>query len=272
MHQLPSWFQRVSTAGVFFVELAVPILIFMPRLWRFIGGASILIFQWFIFLTGNYTFFNLLTMALCLFLFDDAALERLRFLRIRDVRVKPGVTVALAIVIVMISGVELWDMFSGEQSSLVSAVSPFGIVNTYGLFAVMTTSRPEIIVQGSNDRETWVDYEFKYKPGDVRRPPRWVAPYQPRLDWQMWFAALGSWRSNAWFGNLMVRLLEGSPEVLGLLAKNPFPGGPPKYVRAVVYDYSFTDFRTRQATGEWWQRTERGRYFPEISLDMMQRR
>ena len=269
MHQLPAWFQRGSTAGVFFVELLVPFLIFAPRLWRFFGAFCILAFQSLIFLTGNYTFFNLLTMALCLFLFDDAALGRWRWLRLRNVRVKPAVAIGLAVAIVLVSGVELWDMFEGEQSSLVSAISPFGIVNTYGLFAVMTTSRPEIIVEGSNDGVTWLDYEFKFKPGDLRHAPRWVEPYQPRLDWQMWFAALGDWRGNPWFGNFMVRLLEGSPEVLGLLGKNPFPGAPPKYVRAIEYDYSFTDFATRRATGDWWNRTPRGRYFPEVSRDLV---
>ena len=268
MHQLPLWFHRLSTAGVFFVELFVPILIFGPRRWRFFAAFSILSFQLLILLTGNYTFFNFLTLALCLFLFDDAALGGFH-LRDRAVRIKPAVATALAFVIVTLSGVELWDMFAGTDSSLVRAVAPFGIVNTYGLFAVMTTSRPEIIVQGSNDAATWLDYEFKFKPGDLRKPPRWVAPFQPRLDWQMWFAALSDFRSNAWFGNFMVRLLQGSPDVLGLLGKNPFPNAPPKYIRAMLYDYSFTDFATRRATGDWWQRTPRGRYFPEISLEMV---
>ena len=149
---------------------------------------------------------------------------------------------------------------------MVRVAAPFGITNTYGLFAVMTTSRPEIIVQGSNDGDTWLDYEFKFKPGDLKKAPRWVAPYQPRLDWQMWFAALSNYQSNPWFSNFMVRLLQGSPDVLGLLAKNPFPGSPPKYIRALVFDYSFTDFATRRATGDWWARVPRGLYFPATAL------
>ena len=127
--------------------------------------------------------------------------------------------------------------------------APFGIVNTYGLFAVMTTNRPEIIVQGSNDGRTWLDYEFKYKPGDLRRAARWVAPYQPRLDWQMWFAALSGPQGASWFDNFVVRLLQGSPEVRGLLGKDPFARIAPKYVRALLFNYGFTDFSTRHETG-----------------------
>lgn len=162
-------------------------------------------------------------------------------------------------------------MFFGSipdgANALMRLAAPFGIVNTYGLFAVMTTSRPEIIVQGSNDRENWMDYEFRYKAGDLRRAPQWVEPHQPRLDWQMWFAALSSQRPPPWFANFMVRLLQGSPEVLALLAKNPFPQAPPKYVRAVLFTYSFTNSSERRATGDWWKRTPRGMYFPVIALE-----
>jgi lipase maturation factor 1 len=268
-NQLPVRFHRFSTAMVFVIELGVPFLFLAPRLWRYFGGFCLLFLQSLIFLTGNYTFFNLLTMALCLFLFDDAALSKLR-LRTNRLRVKPAFAVALAVIIGALSISELWGMFAGstsdEANDLVRLAAPFGIVNTYGLFAVMTTTRPEIIVQGSNDRDTWLDYEFKYKPGDLRRPPRWVAPHQPRLDWQMWFAALSGPRGAPWFDNFMVRLLQGSPEVRGLLAKDPFPASPPKYVRALLFNYSFTDFSARRATGDWWKRSPRGMYFPEISL------
>jgi lipase maturation factor 1 len=268
LYQLPLHLHRFTTGMVLFIELAVPFLIFGPRLWRFAGAGALLFLQVMILLTGNYTFFNLLTMSLCLFVFDDRALARLR-LRARTVRTRPAFVVAAAAVVVVLSASELWAMFlstSPETSTLVRVMAPFQIVNTYGLFASMTTSRPEIIVQGSNDGETWLDYEFPYKPGDLRRPPRWVAPYQPRLDWQMWFAALSDYRGSPWFGNFMLRLLQGSPDVLGLLARNPFPAAPPKYVRAELYDYSFTDFATRRATGNWWKRTQQRFYFPAVSL------
>src|SRR5262249_821960 len=135
-------------------------------------------------------------------------------------------------------------------------------VNSYGLFAVMTTTRPEIVIEGSNDSETWLAYEFRYKPGDVNRAPQIVEPHQPRLDWQMWFAALGSYQQNRWFSNLMVRVLQGEPSVLRLLRYNPFPGTPPRYARARLYIYHFTHWRERA----WWTREEHGLYFPAVSL------
>ena len=147
-----------------------------------------------------------------------------------------------------------------------SWLEPYHIVSSYGLFAVMTTKRLEIIVQGSNDGQNWKDYGFKYKPGRLSREPGWVAPNQPRLDWQMWFAALGSYRTNPWFVNFIVRLLQGSPQVLSLLGRNPFPDAPPVYVRAVAYNYTFTSYAARRATGNWWQRRLVGLYFPAVTL------
>ncbi len=270
MNQLPAGFHHFSTAMVLGIELLAPFFIFLPRLWRFFGAGWLLFLQAMIILTGNYTFFNWLTIALCLFLFDDAALAKLR-LKTRGVRVKPVLARAVAVIVLVLSAFELWGMFGDSSTEganvLVRLAAPFGIVNTYGLFAVMTTTRREIVVQGSNDGRMWRDYEFNYKPGDLREPPRWVAPHQPRLDWQMWFAALSGARGAPWFGNFLVRLLQGSPEVLGLLAKDPFVGAPPKYVRALLFDYSFTDLAERRGTGEWWKRTERGMYFRAISLE-----
>jgi predicted DCC family thiol-disulfide oxidoreductase YuxK len=269
MYQLPLVFQRFSTACALFIELAIPFLFFAPRRWRFWGAGLALFLQAMIFLTGNYTFFNVLTMALCLFLFDDYALRRLR-LRARLVRTSRPVAIVAAAVLLLLSVSGLWQIFFAApfepENSVARAAAPFQIANTYGLFASMTTSRPEIIVQGSKDGETWLDYEFPFKPGDLGRAPRWAAPYQPRLDWQMWLAALSDYQSSPWFTNFMVRLLQGSPAVMGLLARNPFPEAPPKYVRAELFDYSFTDFRARRATGQWWARQPRGLYFPKISL------
>ena len=129
-----------------------------------------------------------------------------------------------------------------------------------------STTRSEIIVEGSKDGNIWVPYEFKYKPGDLKRPPMQVAPHQPRLDWQMWFAALGNYKNNPWFLNFMVRLLQGSPEVLKLLETNPFPERPPRYIRATLYRYRFTDFATRRREGTWWRRDRMGLYIPPLSL------
>jgi len=140
------------------------------------------------------------------------------------------------------------------------------IVNSYGLFAVMTTARPEIIIEGSDDGVHWREYTFKYKPGDVRRLPLWNIPHQPRLDWQMWFAALGRASQNPWFLRFLQRLLENSPEVTALLGSNPFPDKPPLYVRALLYDYRYSSREEKEATGAWWVRQPEGIYYPATAL------
>ena len=154
----------------------------------------------------------------------------------------------------------------GMFGAMTRAVAPLLIVNPYGLFAVMTISRPEIVIEGSADGRVWREYVFRYKPGPLSRPALWNIPHQPRLDWQMWFAALGDVRENPWFISLMRCLLEGRPSVLALLAANPFEGAVPLYVRAQLYEYRFTDRRTHELTGEWWARQRLGLYFPEVSL------
>lgn len=282
-HLLPAWFQRVSVGMVFVIELAVPFLIFMPRRVRMLGALVLAFLQVLILLTGNYAFFNWLTLALCLLLLDDAALRRWlperfasAFTGLSDApeasNIRNRALNAFAIVMILLSSALFAGRLAGRRmpwpvEAVAGWVAPFRIINTYGLFAVMTTDRPEIIVEGSTDGQTWTAYYFRYKPGDLSRTPHWVAPHQPRLDWQMWFAALGGYTNNPWFVNFMQRLLEGSPEVLALLEYNPFPDSPPTYVRAVLYDYRFTDPATWRETGEWWQREALGMYFPAVSLD-----
>jgi predicted DCC family thiol-disulfide oxidoreductase YuxK len=280
-NQLPVWFQKLSVIGVFVIELFVPFLIFAPRRLRHWGGATMIAFQILIALSGNYAFFNLLAITLCLLLWDDAAWQQCfpaRFVRRLEGPAEPPsrpgwrrlLYAALAIFILFLSGLEMLGDFAPpaapQAAEFMEWIEPFHIVNLYGLFAVMTTERMEIVLQGSQDGQNWRSYSFKYKPGNPKRRPEWVAPYQPRLDWQMWFAALGSYRQNPWFIGMVGRLLEGSPDVLRLLRHNPFPGAPPRFVRAVAYDYHFTDFAARRATGSWWRRDYKGLYFPAVSL------
>jgi hypothetical protein len=150
--------------------------------------------------------------------------------------------------------------------ALYLAAEPFRVVNPYGLFQVMTTSRPEIVIEGSDDGVEWKTYEFRWKVGDVKRRPEFVAPHQPRLDWQMWFAAISSFREESWFLSFCHRLLDDSAPVTALLEKNPFPRAPPRFLRATVYDYHFTDPATRRATGAWWRRAPLGLYCPVLTL------
>ena len=275
--KLPMLAQKASTAMTFVIELGVPFLVFGPRRVRHFAACGLIGLQLLIFLTGNYAFFNILTIALCLFLFDDDDLAKLAPARFRawfaarrmGTLPRPPLVSAITLVLVL-SFFQLWTTFAGRVPEigepLLRVAEPFGIVNRYGLFADMTTSRPEIIVQGSMDGQTWTEYQFRYKAGPLTRAPGWVAPYQPRLDWQMWFAALGGYQTNPWFVNFMFRLLQGSPDVLRLLETAP-PGPPPRFVRALLFDYSFTSWTTRQKTGDWWKRASRGDYLPPISLD-----
>jgi predicted DCC family thiol-disulfide oxidoreductase YuxK len=281
-HQLPAWFQQTSTALMFGIELVIPFLIFAPRRFRHFACGVLIALQVLILLTGNYCFFNLLTIALCLTLLDDEAIgslvRRLRRIGAGETPGLPGlrwpakVTVPLACLILALSVMQLAHTFRervpwpAPLRGLYGWLAPFRTFNSYGLFAVMTNPRLEIIVQGSNDGTNWLNYEFKYKPGELRRRPRFVEPHQPRLDWQMWFAALGDYKRNPWFVNFCVRLLQDSPEVVSLLSRDPFANAPPRYIRALVYEYHFTDFATRRRTGEWWRRELKGRYLPVISL------
>jgi lipase maturation factor 1 len=137
------------------------------------------------------------------------------------------------------------------------------IVNPYGAFAEIVTERNELIIEGSSDGREWREYEFKYKPRELTRSPSWNIPHQPRLDWQMWFAAIGN-ESRDWFPNFLNRLLQGSPKVLTLLADNP--ESPPKFVRAMLYQYRFTTSEEKHASWQWWERGQTGIYYPQISL------
>ena len=276
-HQFPEWFQKASVIGMFAGEMVVPFLIFAPRRLRAAGCIGLVGLQMLIILTGNYCFFNLLTIALCLLLIDDVTWKGLltkRFMpTIRFIEQPPrryrriGIAI-VATLLLLLSGIRFaGQLFRDARFPDVAWIAPFRSVNTYGLFADMTESRPEIIVEGSNDRITWQTYQFRWKPGDLTAAPKWVAPHQPRLDWQMWFAALqGSYQRTPWFLNFMGALLQGKPKVLQLLADNPFPDTPPRYIRATLYDYRFTDLATKRSEGTWWHREWKSMYCPAISL------
>jgi hypothetical protein len=275
---LPAWCQELSCAILFAIELGAPCLIWGGSRPRLVAFVSLVLLQLLIFATGNYCFFNVLTVALSLLLIDDrfwpAALRQRIERREAGARAWPRwVTAPVAALIVLLSVVQ---MFSPARLGadwpeplrvLRRAASPLRLVNGYGLFAVMTTTRPEIVLEGSDDGERWIEYEFKWKPGDLSRAPAFVEPHQPRLDWQMWFAALGDYRQNPWFVAFLHRLLEGSREVDSLLERTPFADHPPRYVRALLYQYRFTDLAERRATGHWWKREPDGFYLPEVSLE-----
>jgi lipase maturation factor 1 len=285
----PEWFKHFSVAFCLVVEIIVPFFIWAPRRPRLIAAGLMIFLQLAIGLTGNYCFFNLLTIALCLLLIDDAAVFRVegrtpaspaskfRPPNARSITYRLSIYAGVVVIIVTLP-INAWLIISAFKpqarpprvlAKLYEQLEAFRIVNGYGLFRVMTKDRDEIIIEGSADGIDWLPYKFKWKPGDVNWAPGWCAPHQPRLDWQMWFAALEAPRANPWLVGLIFRLLQGSHDVNGLLARNPFPDKPPRYIRAMFYRYRFTTVSELRQTGAWWKRQELREYLPSISLDQL---
>ena len=273
--QAPEWFQKFSCVGMFGVELVLPFFVFLPRRLRLAACAGFVGLQFLIALSGNYGFFNLLAGALALLLVDDAVWPRLRNAAFERVTWPRWILPVLAPAYFAVSLVPLAGAFRSMPAAiepmawLYDLVAPFRSINGYGLFAVMTKERTEILIQGSMDGMTWKNYQFKYKPGALNRMPPFVAPYMPRLDWQMWFAALGDVHQSPWMGPFALRLFRAEPDVLALLARDPFNGKPPRFLRANLDGYRFTDFSQRRASGNWWRSEPRGIYFPEISREQL---
>ena len=305
--QLPTWALKSATWATLFIELVVPFFIFLGRRLRVVACIIFLVLQVLITSTGNFTFFNLLSATLCLSLLDDACWRAL-FQRPPPEKAKANEDLADALiwarrgyralisalaVLLFLVGLNVvhgqWislrrtlmlrserplpdppttPIAQGVVDATAPLLGPLRAVNRYGLFASMTTQRPEIVIEGTSDGQTWHAYTFPWKPTDLDRKPRFVAPFQPRVDWQLWFAALGDYRRNVWFVELTRHLLLGTPEVLRVVEGNPFPDAPPAAIRATVYMYRFTTPEERAETGDWWTRELRGPYLPRpITLD-----
>jgi lipase maturation factor 1 len=302
VQHLPHWFHASATLLTLIVELVLVFMLFLPRWWKIACFVIVTPFQITIILTGNYTFLNYLVLLLGVLLLDDKLLASLTPARWRmkllpaapasesasehdeddhDASryprgfgprwLRPGKRVIAAWALALVFYVTLAGLLDTLQiggflpDAPVRALSPFRIANSYGLFAVMTHERYEIEFQGSNDGgKTWTAYPFRYKPQDIYKAPGLYAPYQPRLDWNLWFASLGQWRQNLFVIQTEERLLRGSPDVLNLFAGNPFPGAPPQRVRTVLWQYWFTDLNTKHATGAWWRRKLLGPYSPGL--------
>ncbi|MGH8552913.1 MAG: lipase maturation factor family protein, partial [Methylococcales bacterium] len=274
-HQLPVWGHQFCVVGIFLIELVIPFCIFMPRSLRLFAAWSFLVLQGGIILTGNYNFFNLLTIAICLFLCDDRGLSRLlgsfgvrksRLLALQPGRLATLCSAILALVVLISNATLAWSSnrpMAAPQPwyALMEATLTLGIANTYGPFAVMTTQRGEIEIEASMNGRDWLPYEFVYKPGPLDKGLTWLIPHQPRLDWQMWFAALRPDHPPYWFGRLMNQLGKASPPVLALLQRVPFPGLKPRWVRASFYQYHFTDPDERKSTRRIWKREYLGLYW-----------
>ena len=303
--QLPHRFQASLTVATLAIELGLVWMLFLPRRLRHICFFIVTIFQIGIILTANLAFLNYLVLCLGVLLLDDEFLSRarasLRAVFRQPQKPPPQAHVDETLTIdggrpqgpplrrfrvylkrasVATSAMMLsWIAYNTTAllllmllpalplpTSPILWLEPFRISNQYGLFAVMTRARYEVEFQGSNDGRTWVAYPFRYKPQNPNEAPRLYAPYQPRFDWNLWFASLGGWREYPFVVRTEVQLLHGSPSVLALFAGNPFPGKPPREVRGVLWQYWFTDLKVKREEGLWWRRKMLGLYAPTLEF------
>lgn len=271
-HHLPAWAHHGGVLFNHFVELGVPFGYFLPQPIATIAAGFTILFQVTLMLGGNLSFLNLLTIVLAVPMLDG------RLLPFRAPELAPAgraaryTMFALAAMIGLLSIPPILNLVSSHQL-MNSSFNPLQLVNTYGAFGSITKPRYEVVVEGTDSAEpssdaVWREYEFAGKPGDPMRMPPQIAPYHLRLDWLIWFAAMGRYQEYPWFVNFTAKLLTGDPAALGLLRSNPFPAHPPRYVRALLYQYRFTTPAEHRLTGAWWQRELAGLWFPAISLDM----
>ncbi len=292
VQHLPHWFHAGTVWATLALELGLVWMMFLPRRWRIVCFFIVTPWEIGVILTANYTFLNYLVLSLGFLLLDDRVCRsitpscwRPAFLNDRPENVSPAPHAeknlrALKLIklsaaglalswIFYATGVQLLSMFSEVPfpTAPVAILEPFRIANRYGLFGIMTRGRYEIEFQGSDDGENWTAYPFRFKPQDLNKAPGIYAPYQPRFDWNLWFASLGSWREYPIVPRTEVSLLSNDADVLALFAGNPFPQHPPKEVRAVLWQYWFTSMKEKHDTGRWWRRQYVGLYAPAIERD-----
>ena len=265
-HHLPQAILEWAVWMTFVIELALPFCIFLPRNTRLVAAGSFVLLELLIFATGNYNFFNILTIVLCVALLDDRLTKPI----VRGVTTTSGRKVSKTLTtFVMAFGtlVTCHAVFRlpVPMAAVIEAAAPLRLANPYGLFAVMTTQRDELVIEGSMDGSVWVPYGFPFKPGEVANHPRWATPHQPRLDWQLWFAALTTPEGAPWIYDFAFALLEARPEVLELV-DDPFAGTRPEFVRVTRHRYRFSTPEEKSSTGDWWVRGDATTWLPPTRL------
>ncbi len=265
----PHGYHAATAAATLLLELVVVWMAWLPRRGRLACFLIVTPFQIGIIATANYAFLNYLVLVLGFLLLDDRALAWVGLRVPAEVEGRPAplwkpIGAAAVLVWIFYATVIPYVPAAGSLAAPARLLAPFRIANQYGLFAVMTRARYEIEFQGSRDGKTWIAYPFRYKPQDPAERPGIYAPYQPRFDWNLWFASLGSWQEYPWVVSTETRLLEGSPDVLALFRRDPFAGSPPRQVRAVLWQYGFTTPAEKKKTGSWWWRRWLGEYAPGV--------
>lgn len=251
------------------IEIIIPFGMIGPDWMRFAVFVIFAGLQWAIWVTGNFSFLNHLSVVLSVILVSNTYLPWFE-----PPLMEPaswavyGICSLVGCLLIALQLLQLWQHFVPNPlfNTWLKAFSPYHMANRYGIFAVMTTKRYEIIFEGSDDNQVWKEYTFYYKSSEVDRRPRRISPYHPRLDWQAWFLPFASPNNNPWLFSFLVHLLKGTPEVLKLIRTNPFPSSPPKFVRTTFYDYVFTTFEEKKKTGAWWKREYMGLFTPPVHL------
>jgi Lipase maturation factor len=280
IQHLPHWFHWTTALATLVMELAIVWMILLPRRWRILCFYIVTPWEIGVIFTANYTFLNYLVLALGFLLLDDRFFSRWVKIKPEEERTLPprrtlknfgvAVSAVLLTLVAYVTTVELFTMVFGRlplPMQPVTMLEPFRIANQYGLFAVMTRGRYEIEFQGSRNGQDWVPYPFRFKPQALHQAPGIYAPYQPRFEWNLWFASLGSWQQNPLVPRTEERLLTNDPDVLALFAANPFAVSPPRQVRAVLWQYWFTSMEQKRTTGDWWTRKLLGLYAPVLERD-----
>ncbi|PYY15063.1 MAG: hypothetical protein DMG60_18655 [Acidobacteria bacterium] len=273
-HHGPEWSKKGGVLVNHFAELIVPFGYFLPQPVASIAGALTIIFQLLIFVSGNLSWLNVLTLVLAFSCFDD---QTLGWLGMHAPSTHPPdlvfriLTVGILLLVIGLSVKPVKNLLSRRQI-MNTVFNRFHFVGTYGAFGGITRERYEIVIEGTDEAvitasTKWREYEFKGKPGDPTRMPPQIAPYHLRLDWLLWFAAMGSYQRHPWFIHLMAKLLQGDKPVISLLKHNPFPDQPPRFIRAQRYLYRFSSRQEKKKAGLWWMREPAGSYFPTVSLE-----
>lgn len=278
-HHLPVWAHQVGAAFNHVVELILPWMVFGPRWPRRVAAVGMVAFQVLLIASGNLAFFNWLTLALCLAVFDDEVwgwlFPRLRGWLIEGPppgglarRLRHGVVAAGALLVAWRSVPVVDNLFFAERQAMNRGFDPVHLVNTYGAFGSVGDTRDEAVFQGTADdpddpAAEWVEFEFPCKPGDPLRRPCLVTPWHPHLEWQLWFVPLQGLDAHPWVAHLLAKLLDHDPTLRAALLRDPFPLAPPRAVRVARYRYAFTDW------GEpgWWRREARGLYVRPLTRD-----
>jgi hypothetical protein len=279
-HLLPHPLLQFGTIWTFIVELVAPFFVFWPRWGRLIAGGVIASFQLTLIVSGNLSFFNWLTILPALACFDDrfwSAIFPVRFVAWakqagdREIPSRPMLITSWVVagLIGLLSIQPVLNLFDPAQS-MNASYDPLSLVNTYGAFGTVGRTRPVIIFEGSNDPDPeratdWKEYPYVGSPWDPKLSPPQIAPYQPHLDWQLWFAAMSSPRQYPWTLNLIWKLLHNDPATLSLFAGNPFPDHPPRYIRVVLYTYHFAEPGNPEHV--YWNREKLGLWLPPFSVD-----